>query len=86
MAGPKTDAITVPVELEMTSSGLNRPSITPAQLVAGIPILAEFGHAFGLYTLSGPQQDSLTKVVTWAFVLIGGDAIIRFGRNLAHRA
>lgn len=60
----------------------NRPAITKAQIVAGIPILAEFGHAFGIFTLSQPQQDSLNHTVTWAFVLIGGDAVIRFGRNL----
>lgn len=64
----------------------NRPDITKAQVVAAIPILAEFGHAFGIYDLSAAQQNSLTHMVTYAVALIGGDAIIRFGRNLAQRA
>jgi len=62
-----------------------RPDITPAQLVGMIPLVAEFGHAFGLYTLSQPQQDSLSKLVLAGIGLFGADAIIRFGRNLAHR-
>lgn len=65
---------------------VKRPDVTPAQLVAAIPIIAEFGHAFGVYDLSAAQQNSLTHMVTYAVALIGGDAIIRFGRNLAQRA
>lgn len=60
-----------------------RPDITPAQIIAGIPIIAELLHSFNLYTLTAPQQDSLSKAVTWGFVLIGGDAAIRIGRNVA---
>lgn len=63
----------------------SRPDVTPAQIVAGIPIVAELLHTFGVYDLSQAQQDSLSKTVTWAFVLIGGDAVIRLGRNLAKR-
>lgn len=62
-----------------------RPDITPVQIVGLIPLLAEFGHAFGIYTLSQPQQDSLSKLVLGAIGLFGADAIIRLGRNLAHR-
>lgn len=64
------------------STGLKTPDLSPAQLVAGIPIVAELLHAFGIFDLSQAQQDSLGKAVTYAFVLIGGDAIIRLGRNL----
>lgn len=60
----------------------SRPDITKAQIIAGIPIVAEFGHAFGIYNLSQPQQDSLSHAVTWALGLIAADAAIRFGRNL----
>lgn len=60
-----------------------RPDITPAQIVSGVPILAECLHAFGVYDLSQAQQDSLGKMVTWALVLLGSDALIRVGRNLA---
>ena len=67
-----------------------RPDITPPQivamLVAGIPILAELLHAFGVYDISLEQQAALSNAVTWAGVfasaLVGGDAILRVGRNL----
>jgi hypothetical protein len=66
------------------------PDITPPQIVAilvgGVPILAEFGRAFGLYSISLAQQAALSNAVTWAGVLaaalIGGDALLRTGRNL----
>lgn len=68
----------------------NMPDITPPQIVAGavagIPILAELARAFGIYDLSIEQQDALSNAVTWAGVfagaLIGGDALLRLGRNL----
>jgi hypothetical protein len=67
-----------------------RPDITPPQivamLVAGIPIIAQLLHAFGIYDLSIEAQQALGNVVTWAGVLgaslIGGDAVLRTGRNL----
>jgi len=66
------------------------PDITPPQIVAmlvgGIPICAELLRAFGVYDLNVEQQDALSNVVTWAGVLagalIGGDALLRTGRNL----
>jgi hypothetical protein len=68
----------------------NMPDITPPQavaaVVAGIPIIAELLRAFGVYDLSVEQQDALSNAVTWAGVLggalIGGDALLRTGRNL----
>lgn len=62
-----------------------RPNITTAQIVGMIPLVAEFAHSFGIFSLSGPQQDSLSKLVTAGIALFGADAIIRLGRNLAHR-
>lgn len=67
-----------------------RPDITPPQIVAmviaGIPILAQLLHAFGIYDLSPESQEALNNAVTWAGVfagsLIGGDAVLRTGRNL----
>lgn len=61
-----------------------RPDITPAQIVGLIPLLAEFGHTWGIFSLSQPQQDSLSKLVLGGIALFGADAVIRFGRNLAH--
>ena len=66
-----------------------RPDITPPQVVAmlvgGIPIVAELLHAFGIYDISLEQQEALSNSVTWAGILaaalIGGDAILRTGRN-----
>lgn len=60
-----------------------RPDITPAQVLSGIPIIATLLHAFGIYDLTGEQQDALAKAVEWAFVLIGGDALLRAARNYA---
>lgn len=62
-----------------------RPDITLAQKVAAVPVISEFAHAWGIYSMSQPQQDSLEKMVYWAIGLVGADAIIRFGRNLAQR-
>ena len=64
---------------------VERPNITPAQIVSGIPILAELAHSFGVFDLSQTQQDSLSKAVLWAMALVGADAVLRVGRNLAHR-
>jgi hypothetical protein len=66
------------------------PDITPPQLVAlviaGIPIIAQLLHAFGLYDVSPEAQQALSNALTWAGVLagslIGGDALLRTGRNL----
>ena len=74
-------------------SGLTKgpmPDITPPQiggmLIGGIPIIAELLRAFGVYDLGIEQQEALSNAVTWASVLggalIGGDAILRTGRNM----
>ena len=60
----------------------SRPDLTPAQLIAGIPIIGELLHTFGAYDLSQAQQDSLGKTVTFCFGLLGADAAVRIGRNL----
>lgn len=70
----------------------NRPAITPAQiiavLIAGIPATAKLLEAFGVYSLTAPQQDALSGALTWlgvlAGVLIGADAALRAARNAAH--
>lgn len=71
--------------LVVSTPPLKTPDITPAQIVAGIPILAEFGHAFGIYDLSQAQQDSLGKLVLWGIALLGADAAIRIGRAIGKR-
>jgi len=74
-------------------SGLTKgpmPDVTPPQVIglaiAGIPILAQLLRAFGIYDLSIEAQAALSDAVTWATVaggaLIGGDALLRTGRNL----
>lgn len=59
-----------------------RPDLTPAMLVAGIPVLAELLHSFGVYSLSQAQQDSLSKALIFGAGLLGADAVVRVGRNL----
>jgi hypothetical protein len=69
----------------------NRPDLTPAQVVgvlaAGIPILANLLHAFGVYDVSPEQQQALQDAVTWGGVLAGvlfaADAGLRASRNAA---
>jgi hypothetical protein len=72
-------------ELPPESAPPQRPNITPAQLVAAVPVVASLLSAFGVYDLSPEQQDALSDAVTYSIALVGGDAIIRFGRNLARR-
>jgi hypothetical protein len=69
-------------ETVTVASPLKTPDITPAQIVGIIPLLAEFAHSFGIFTLSAAQQDSLSKLVTAGIALFGADAIIRLGRSL----
>ena len=67
-----------------------RPDITPSQIVAmvlaGVPILAQLLRAFGVYDLGPGEQEALSDAITWcgvlAAALIGGDAVVRTGRNL----
>lgn len=68
-----------------TSAALKTPDITPAQIVGMIPLLAEFAHSFGIFSLSAAQQDSLTKLATAGIALFGADALIRIGRSLSRR-
>jgi hypothetical protein len=62
-----------------------RPDITPAQDRRRHPDHRRPADSWGVYTLTQAQQDSLSKAVTWAIALVGGDALIRLGRNLARR-
>jgi hypothetical protein len=76
--------------LSKAVSGI-RPDVTAAQIVAliiaGIPVIANLLHAFGVFTVTPAEQDSLTKTVEWggavAVALVGGDAVLRVGRNHA---
>jgi len=63
----------------------HRPDITPAQIIAGVPVLANLLAAFGVYSLTAGQQAALTDTLTWALALLGADALIRVGRNLSKR-
>lgn len=62
-----------------------RPDITPAQIVAGVPVLANLLAAFGVFTMTAAQQAALQDTLGWALALIGADAIIRVGRSIGLR-
>jgi hypothetical protein len=62
-----------------------RPDLTPAQMVAAIPVLILLLWVLGAFDLSRDEQHGLIKAVEWGFVLIGADAVIRVGRNVASR-
>lgn len=72
-------------DLTTTPVAPHRPDITPAQIVAGVPVLANLLAAFGVYSLSAGQQAALQDTLGWALALLGADALIRVGRNLARR-
>lgn len=72
-------------DLMVPAAGPRRPDITPAQIIAGVPVLANLLAAFGVYSLSAGQQAALTDTLTWALALLGADALIRVGRNLSKR-
>lgn len=73
------------VEIVPGASPVKRPDLTPAQLIAGVPVIANLLAAFGVYSLSDVQQAALTDTLQYALVLVGADAIIRVGRNIALR-
>lgn len=60
------------------------PDITPAQIIAGIPLIANFLAAYGVWSPSPAQQGRLSDLLTWGFALLGADAAIRIGRNVRH--
>ena len=78
-------ALNEPVVIEPGTSPARRPDITPAQIIAGVPVLANLLAAFGVYSLSAGQQAALQDTLTWALALLGADALIRVGRNLSKR-
>lgn len=59
-----------------------RPDLTPAQIVGGVPVLANLLHAFGVFSLTVSQQDSLEQTITYGLALVAGDAVVRVGRNI----
>lgn len=62
-----------------------RPDITKAQLVGIVPVVAKLAVAFGLFTLTGAQEEALTLALGSGAALMLADAGIRFGRSLGLR-
>lgn len=60
-----------------------RPDVTPVQLIASVPLVVALLAAIGLFDLSSSELEALTKAVQLAFVMLGADALIRIGRNVA---
>lgn len=80
------DSVQGPIHETVTlQGGLKTPDLTPAHIGAMIAAVANFGNAFGIYHLNAAQQDSLTKATIALIGVVGGDAIIRLGRNLSKR-
>lgn len=59
-----------------------RPDITPAQVAAAVPVVANLLNAFGVFTLNAQQTDSLQTTVAYGLALVAGDAVVRVGRNI----
>jgi hypothetical protein len=60
----------------------NRPAVTIPQLIALVPLIANLLAAWGVFTPTQAQQDTLSQLLIWAGALIAGDAVIRVGRNI----
>lgn len=61
----------------------DKPDITPAQIIAGIPLIANLLAAWGVWAPNIHQQETLRDTIQWAFGLLAADAIVRTGRNIA---
>lgn len=79
------DTTAVPVVVEPGAVPARRPDITPAQIIGSVPIVANLLSAFGVFALNAAQQSALQDTLAYALALLGADAVIRFGRNLARR-
>jgi hypothetical protein len=70
--------------MKLFSSDPNgRPAITLPQVVALIPVLLNALAAYGIFTPSTAQASALRDLLLATVALIGGDALIRVGRNVA---
>lgn len=58
-----------------------RPDITPIQVLALIPIIANLLRAFGVFDLSKEQEDALRDTMEAAIGLVGADVLLRGFRN-----
>lgn len=65
----------------MGTLGGERPDLTLAQIVAGVPVLANFANAFGIFHLSAAQTDSLQETILYGLTLTVADAAVRVARN-----
>lgn len=60
----------------------NRPAITPAQVIAGVPLLANLLAVYGIFTPNAAQSSALKDLIFWSIGLFGVDAVIRAARNI----
>lgn len=92
-AGPSNDVLLAEAGVEIPAAATApvvapvftpaKPDITKAQLVGSIPVVAKLLSAFGVYTLTGAQQEALTIAAGSGVALYLADAVIRFGRSRA---
>jgi hypothetical protein len=59
-----------------------RPDITPAQIIAGIPLFMNVLATYGIWSPSPDEKQALADLLWWALILLGADAAIRVGRNI----
>lgn len=71
------------IKTAIVGDDTHRPSITLAQLVASVPLVANLLAAWGVFSPTLAQQQSLSDLLTWGYVLIAGDAALRIGRNVS---
>lgn len=82
-AGVEIPAASAAVPVAPVALAPAKPDITKAQMVGAVPVIAKLLSAFGVYTLSGAQQEALTLALGSGAVLFVADAIIRHGRAVA---
>jgi hypothetical protein len=67
------------------ADGPARPNVTTAQYIALVPVIATLLHAFGVFELSGAQQEALSEALKALVAIVGADAALRIGRNLSSK-
>jgi len=60
---------------------MKTPDITRAQLIAVVVALMNFLTTLGI-PISVEQADALRDLLDTMLIVVGADAVIRFGRNL----
>jgi len=60
-----------------------RPDLTPAQLLATVPLVVALLVVVDVFDLAADERDALKWALVWAVALLAADTLLRIGRNIA---